>query len=168
MSQALGGKIACPKCGRVDRVQKVTAVVAAGISTGIGGTRSVLLSQRLSPPERPDDRGAWRRLYAVLVIAATALGLGAVVYPHAFGALRIGIPAPLVFLLPAAVALVWAVVAGARRRAWVRHERALWETAIARWYDLYYCGRDDGVYLPDRSELVSVELMGALLYAPEL
>jgi hypothetical protein len=152
----------------VDRVQKVTAVVAAGISTGIGGTRSVLMSQRLAPPERPDYRGAWRRLYALLVVAAVALGLGAVFDPRAFAALRIGIPAPLVFLVPAAVALVWAVAAGARRRAWMRHERAQWEMAIARWYDLYYCGRDDGVYLPDRSELVSVELMGTLLFAPEL
>lgn len=168
MSQVLGRSIACPKCGRIDRVQKVTAVVAAGISTGLGGTRSVLMSQRLTPPERPDDHRTFGGLYVVLVISAAVLGLGAIVDPHAFGALRVGVPVPLLYLGMATLAAIWALLAGIRRRARVRWARAHWETAIARWYDLYYCGRDDGVYLPGQSELVSVELMNVLLFAPEI
>lgn len=168
MSQVLGGSVACPKCGRIDRVQKVTAVVAAGISTGLGGTRSVLMSQRLAPPDRPEVRSTFGALYFVLVISATVVGLGAIVNPHVFAALRVGVPVPLLFLGTAVLATAWALLARVRRHARVRWERAHWETAIARWYDLYYCGRDDGVYLPGQSELVSVELMNVLLYAPQI
>lgn len=168
MSQALGGNIACPKCGRIDRVQKVTAVVAAGISTGLGGSRSVVMSQRLAPPERPVARSPWGRLFLVLIVAAAALGLGAALRPAAFASPHVWAPAWLVFFVPAGLALLWRIAGGARRRARIHKERAYWEVAIGRWYDLYYCGRDDGVYLPGRSDLVSVELMSTLLYAPEL
>lgn len=168
MSQSLGGTITCPKCGRIDRVQKVTAVMAAGVSTGIGGTRSVLMSQRLAPPERPVYRSPWGGLYVVLMVASLTLGVGALLRPGDFAALRVGVPVSLLFFVPAGAAIVWELVVGVRRRAHIQRERAHWETAIARWYDLYYCGRDDGVYLPGHSDLVSVELMAALLFAPEL
>jgi hypothetical protein len=149
----------------VDRVQKVTAVVSAGISTGIGGTRSMLMSQRLAPPEQPVYRSPLRGLPMVMTVLALGLGIAALAFPQRFAAVRL--PLPALFLAPALAALGWMLVVSAL--GWARVRRALpaWERAVARWYDLYYCGRDDGVYLPERAELVSVELMGTLLYEPE-
>lgn len=164
-NQVNGGSIACPRCGRVDRVQRVSAVVSAGISTGIGGTRQMLMSQRLAPPEQPMYRSPMRGFPLVLLVLALALGVAALLVPRWFAAVHL--PLPALFLTPAVLALVWTLFSSQRGRARVRWAMPAWERAIARWYELYYCGRDDGVYLPGDNELVSVELMGTVLYAPE-
>jgi hypothetical protein len=44
-------------------------------------------------------------------------------------------------------------------------ELARWERAVARWKSLYYCSRDDGVFLAHDSFLVPVAQMNDFLYA---
>ena len=166
MAQQLNSSsIACPRCGRIDRVQRVSAVVSAGISTGVGGTRSMLMSQRLAPPDQPVYRNPMRGLPMVLIALALLLGLAAWLFPLRFAAVHVSLSA--LFLIPALLALVWAIGLSLAGRARVHWAMPAWEHAVARWYELYYCSRDDGVYLPDDSEFVSVELMGTLLYAPD-
>ena len=163
--QLNAGSIACPRCGRIDRVQRVSAVVSAGISTGVGGTRSMLMSQRLAPPSQPTYRNPMRGLPMVLIVLAILLGLAAWIFPHRFATIHL--PLPALFLVPALLALVWATGLSLVGRARIHWAMPAWENAVARWYELYYCSRDDGVYLPDETEFVSVELMGTVLYAPE-
>lgn len=40
-----------------------------------------------------------------------------------------------------------------------------WERACDRWQQLYYCQRDDGVFIPGHSTFVPVEKMDAYLYS---
>lgn len=45
-------------------------------------------------------------------------------------------------------------------------EMARYKKALERWEQLYYCFRDDGVFLPDgKSQLIPVDRMQNLLYS---
>jgi hypothetical protein len=74
----------CPKCGQIDRVDKVSSIYSRGVSSGtysgpttgvnmpvgkgqasviggystLSGSSQTLLSQRLAPPEKPSARGS--------------------------------------------------------------------------------------------------------------
>ena len=44
-------------------------------------------------------------------------------------------------------------------------EVEMWEQAIERWDELYYCYRDDGVFLPSQTRFVRVNDLQALFYS---
>jgi hypothetical protein len=54
--------------------------------------------------------------------------------------------------------------AAKRRAAKVADQIPQWEMAIVRWYELYYCARDDGVFDPDEGVFVPIEEMMDYLY----
>ncbi len=73
----------CPECGRIDRVEKVSAIFSGGVSTitsgaetsdatnytGLGEVSRSLLSSRLAPPIKPSGQGmSWAALSAALLL----------------------------------------------------------------------------------------------------
>ena len=53
-----------------------------------------------------------------------------------------------------------------KRRAYLAFEYPRWQHAMAKWNDLYYCSRDDTVFLPSaRQQAPAAQLMW-LLYQP--
>lgn len=50
-----------------------------------------------------------------------------------------------------------------KRREEAEAEKPQWERAMKRWNKLYYCMRDNGVFIPDEGEFVPVEQMEAHL-----
>lgn len=44
-------------------------------------------------------------------------------------------------------------------------QRPSWQRAMNRWERLYYCARDDGVFIPGETPFVPIEKIQELLYA---
>lgn len=171
----------CPLCGRADMIQKASAAYSAGRSrvdlsggslgvvlpfskrkrssglaalTSVGGSSQTLLSRRLAPPSKPLPQGfptGWVFLGILILMGAPALFDVHVV---------VGIVAAL-----CAVSLFF--------RAWAGRNRQLidlaarmkrWEGAFHRWDSLYYCARDDIVFIPGESGHVNPEKMSLFVY----
>ena len=41
-----------------------------------------------------------------------------------------------------------------------------WENAMRKWEQCYYCGRCDGVFIPQQSSLIPIAQMHEFLYRP--
>jgi len=175
----------CPSCLRADNVQKVSAIVNAGTSygtytgygSGVGysshdgmaidevvtfsGSSQTALSSLLSPPAQPtySSSSGWLPLA-----------------PFGFGLL-------LLILLPEVPAIVWAVIIAlcvwpsvalyrytkrknALNYAQFNDQMLPWQRAMAKWEDLFYCHRCDGVFLPGQSFFVPTIYMMDYLYDP--
>lgn len=172
-----GADLACPACGQLDQVQKVSVLVEAGTRTtslsiptsnvglGLDGewvlvpgwttvsspSRSAL-SEQLSLPV-PYYRSPWRDSPSMGSVLLVELALAGFVF---FLGLLI---APRSFWLfctlgwlslvvfAVVVALRKAQEAGFRRRR-VASALPAWRRARHLWRQLYFCGRCDGVFLP--------------------
>lgn len=160
----------CPRCHRIDQVQKITAVVSAGLSTtqlagtigggsynlqskavtvsmavaSLKGSQTTALSQRLLPPPGP-TKNPFRytvRSYVIFVLLCLPI---------------VTIPIALVLL----------------KRDMARHESSekerlnqellTWEAGLRAWEGLYYCARCDGVFLPGDAAITPPSGMGAFL-----
>jgi hypothetical protein len=159
------GYIRCPKCNKDDLVRKVSAVVAAGKITGGVVPLETPLSKDLSPPDSPTYQSPWG--------PGTIIGL-AVLFLFACSGLHFvfdaSTPNPLsylivtiLFFLGPAAWIIWAKLKTAPlRKAAYAARYARWQSAHAQWEKLYFCHRDDGVFLPDgRSPLVPRSLMAS-------
>lgn len=80
----------------------------------------------------------------------------------------------LIFVVTAIVLIRWAWLSNQREARILRHANArypnavaTWQMAVARWEQLYYCYRDDGVFIAKQTRLVNSKDMLALLYAPQ-
>lgn len=167
----------CPVCKQIDRVEKVSAVYEAGTSIGAysGGTMGVGLaggvigvgvaqtsltgmnqtnrSLRLAPPPQPPPPQGESCLFGGLLflcIGGGLLGLGMAFsdkYEHLVGAI----------LFVACVASFVGLLVVANRNSRIRkaeHARQIerWRVAVANWERLYYCGRNDVVFIPGNPE----------------
>lgn len=80
---------------------------------------------------------------------------------------------PVVIFLSAAILLIrWAWLSNRREIGTLREEQEqfplqleAWNRAIDRWRQLYYCHRDDGVFIPAQTRLIPVNEMGVFLYS---
>jgi hypothetical protein len=141
---------ACPHCGQVDMVQRVSSVVASGYQIGsssfsgfvrgehvrmFGSSHNqTLLSQRLSPPRMPSYQNPWLLLFVPLVLL-----LFSWVSPNLMTLLSIG----------SAIAIgYWAKDEAPRRSAKYKKDLSDYNRGMEKWHQLYYCYRDDGVFLP--------------------
>ncbi len=168
--------LACPRCGHVDQAHKLSAVVRAGTTVGgyagttahegymmgehggpitmgghamLSGGSQTLLSRRLAPPSRPSYDKHWVIEAAKVVGGALVFGLIA----YSFGWHIIG---DLLFL--AGVYGVWSEYRQDKLK-WAAQQRAMteWTQQIAVWDRMYYCGRDDVVYLPGMDEVARAD-----------
>ncbi len=164
--------LVCPHCQQIDQVSKVTAVVSGGVSAGVyaapmrrggyaalPGASQTAQSMRLAAPKEPVFRpsiNVW-----VIVIASIVF----VILSLSFANWSIDIV--LITLVCALIVwLIWLSRRDKRRRALFLTHHPQWEQAMAKWNALYYCGRCDGVFLPDgASGFVPIDQMGAFLYS---
>lgn len=73
----------------------------------------------------------------------------------------------LIFFLRVII-IVWRkLVVSAARQAYVDAELPRWERAMKKWNELYYCVRNDVVFIPDNSLVCKpASEMSQLLYMP--
>lgn len=142
-----------------------------GLTTG-RNTHQTLLAQRLAPPPAPRKPrwGGWALV--VFTVAPLCAVYGCV--PASF-ALVAGSSQPFQVSSSSAVVVVYggytvlllAILAGALVAVWHQHrvtrwrrhlplEHAQWQQAMAKWEHLYYCARDDGVFVPGQPSLIRV------------
>ncbi len=53
-----------------------------------------------------------------------------------------------------------------RRKVEFAQQRELWQGAMHKWNQLYYCTRDDGVFIPGQSQLAPAAHMMDFIYRP--
>lgn len=143
----------CPQCSRNDKVQKVTAVLASQTYTP--------LAQKLSPPDKPIPPSQpkppmHKTQVNSSVIASIVLGL-IILVGYIF------IKEPL-FLCSGLILIAFGIIP-ALREVWRQEQRKneyqkwrqniqnyeksveVWNLEIELWKELYYCARDDSVFV---------------------
>ena len=183
----------CPRCGLFDQVQKVSALYHAGASTSmitgsgvvslpdvgseltgsihLTGGQQTLLSQRLSPPAQPQLQSAWGTgnslvlgacvLGAVCSCSAASAAVGFTEHWSDF--MSYTLVSALIFIA-ATVALVWRTSRETEQnKARWQADYLRWQTSVARWEALYYCGRDDLVFVPGMPVAAPASAMWTLL-----
>jgi len=184
-------KIICPVCGQSDQVEKVSTIYLEGIrvnrlrfsknSEGVSlpPSRQRLLkipvqdlyslSRKLAPPSSRKTMPT-RPLHPDMVVIV----FSGIVPIFLFGILNqqrsLFIPALIIlvcfyglyFYKREAVIAKYEHEKATKQEAQTRIERG-----IESWMRLYYCARDEGVFLPDERELIPVDRMiGYLLHRP--
>ena len=176
----------CPHCQREDRVQKVSALVASGTTTGTaygwtvgragrsrfhGNTvewsrQQTVLATLLAPPRQP-RLGAEAAAVVALVLLS---GWFLCVFSQAAVVVE---EANWVFFMVWAVFVALPVmlfvlhIRSMRRQMVERHRaRQEWQQKMQRWEALYYCHRCDGVFLPGLPLFVPASVTQAFLAQP--
>jgi predicted RNA-binding Zn-ribbon protein involved in translation (DUF1610 family) len=186
----------CPKCGRNDRVEKVSAILRkAGKSSPPSD-----LSKLLTPPQKPDLLPEPKQKIinmatndfsnaTIIVFALSGIGLFIVLillYTIGFKSENLFCIVPTLFLM----GLTWFLKKKSDERKVeiaeeyqqkikmartnhlevigkiVRYNNTLvdnWKIAYERWERLYYCNRDDCLFIPGESRYVRVDEMEKLI-----
>lgn len=145
----------CPSCGRVDKVEKVSAVYRQ--SSAHGGISVITeLGRALSPPQPPQRHGVWGCFTIGLVILGLiSVGEALLAFvgwmpddQHvASEAFVIGV------IIIGCVLLIntfRGVVIGASHNARVSR----WRESQRKWEAMYYCSRCDGVFTQGSTFLI--------------
>jgi len=180
----------CPKCGQVDQIQKLTAIVSAGThrtvgtiatygrtnvynrdfeytgnaysssSTQVNTVARTELTQKLSPPQRPnqpikpsDDVGTIEivigLIISTLILCVIAFSIDSWLW---MGVSCIAVPAVI------GVLIGWLTLPKSQERE-ERYQLMMkeyleilpqWEKMHKQWEQMYYCYRDDVVFIPGR------------------
>jgi hypothetical protein len=177
--------ICCPQCEQVDRVEKVSTIYLVGIGlkqqadiddagaapikfklADLPQTELRELARRLKPPAST-KRLPSRPLHPDLIVITFSL-----IFPIFIYEIFIS-QQPL--LLPVLVILtaVYGLYFWQRKKIVARFENRQAEQhaadgrvrqGIERWMRLYYCAKDDGVFIPGSEELIPADqMMSALL-----
>jgi hypothetical protein len=173
----------CPLCGMTDTVTKVSSIVEAGTTShsahhttvytrgfsvrGIGtgsssGTSATHLATKLSPPSLPQffPPGA-----SCLIIGGTilivVLGLPIAFLSLLAGNLFLGI----IFLVPSVIYPAYIIIGSIRTSIIRKNRLPTWQKAMATWDTLYYCARNDVVFVPGSpTQCVPSSQMSILLF----
>lgn len=176
--------IKCPQCNKDDKVQKVTAIVAGQRHEISGGswntqvyidkegkkrsedhyvpysaTQMSVLAQHLSPPTEPDagsNTGGIVGTIGLLGVAALCgcMGLSA-------GEQSVGLIVGAIVLGIVGVGVFISTNNNYKERLdhVQRVEKPRWRRAKERWDKLYYCSRDDIVFIPSENKSVPLYQM---------
>jgi len=178
----------CPLCGRNDKVEKVSGIVSRATQDISGATIATsLLAKQLNPPAPPTSPpGPESPLYkAVFRPYDRAIGWGIVVLlvsipfvcDWLIALIKSGNPSLLIGFF------IWgSIFAGAILliRRGNRKEKELrkgfeilkaqwqasmgrWKKSIGRWNRLYYCSRDDVIFIPGEKQAVPPGRMSEIL-----
>lgn len=150
---------------------------------GTSYSRSNLASALSRPqkPSKPSAQGCLRILPltsigCMLTILTIIAAAGVCSFPFLYSTYREN---PILFLIPFVVFVVVGIVLtrwillSLRRETRTTSQKQTeyplqlqnWERAVQRWEHLYYCYRDDGVFLPSQPRLVPLNDMQSFLYA---
>jgi hypothetical protein len=173
MSVPLPSTFACPQCQQVDQVHKISASFGGGSSSEelsiVPGAPFSLLAQRLAPPELPQSSGMLTpgEVIATIImacIAFPAFGLAFEAFRETRSLMADAASGPLaaplltwwkIVLFASVFVLVLCLVGFAvtsqryyQCQAAQRANEEEWSKARAKWEQLYYCGRCNGVFIP--------------------
>jgi hypothetical protein len=173
--QPVPSLVTCPLCGQSDQVEKVSTIYMSGIAdkrspeirraTQMPTQKLRLLSQVLAPPSSGKSAPV-RPVHpdTVLIVFSCILPI------FLFGILKQQ-PVTLVPVL-LVLACLYGLYFYKRQAIIAKFEReqdsqtqaqARIERGIKTWMKLYYCDRDEGVFLPGKDELVPVDQMTSYL-----
>ncbi len=179
MMQQSSSQLICPICEQIDTVQKVSSLVRSstakidlsGRSTNFGaaggrvavmrgysqlsGHQQTRLGALLAPPPYPRYRSNWMLAGIGLAIASLLAFFPFLVYsasnvkdPSAWSSLVVG-------GVIAATVLIAKFVFDATQRKAATARVPHWEKAMSTWQQLYYCHRDDQVFIPGTNRFAS-------------
>lgn len=165
---------ACPRCGQVAPVAKVSALVAGGTSAGVfagptsgvgytygnqggyttlAGVSQTALSQKLSPPVRPfydNPYGTGTKISIVLLGLLTITSLYFLVSLPLAQGVWLGMPGLIFYGGILAWILIYKSNAAKKRHAQVDAAMPGYKVACRRWDELYYCQLNDVVFVPGK------------------
>jgi hypothetical protein len=174
----------CPLCKRNDQVEKISAILnkqtsqsngyvpqqriftdnnghvqSRTINVQVQTKHETTLAQRLVSPEKPKAPGKMQT-WPILLLAVPAIF---------YAQSTRGFLTMLVALLfTAGLFAIWIVLEKDNKKKHIEnmmaHERELgrWKQAVSRWQSLYYCGRDDIVFVP--GEKTSANMVDFIQY----
>jgi hypothetical protein len=165
----------CPACGLSDQVEKVSTVYMSAIAdkrapeirqaSQIPAQKLRSLSRILAPPSAGKS-SATRPVHPDIVVIV----FSCVLPIFLFGILKQQPVTliPILFVLACLYGLYFykrqAIIAKFERQQESRQqEQARVERGIKTWMQLYYCDRDQGVFLPGKGELVPLEQLHSYL-----
>ena len=185
----------CPKCQRVDSVAKVSAIVQGGThhidgeipmpttydsdgwSTGTSyksyhATQQSALASRLTPPEKPIK--AHSGLLNLAPAPFIPFIFVVIMTPQLITAPKVELVQIFWFCLGVIIyALflfgVWRVCIWIDKPFKAKHAEniAAWEYSISRWRELYYCSRDDCLFIPGERGMYNIsDLYSAINWRP--
>jgi len=149
------------------------------------GTQASVLAQRLLPPKKPSvGSNSCAQLFScgLFFIAGAILCGGGVgvfariapspyqsgdLFTRLFGTLMIaGFTAFFALLVGAVGVVTWRTSNANYKKqvAQLQVEIPRWERAMQRWSALYYCARDDGVFIPSENTFVPITQMMDYIY----
>ncbi len=184
-SHAKSSPLACPICDRDDQVMKVTAIVSGQTheirggsystqtyvdSKGkkqneshyvpFSGTQQSILAEEMSPPSKPN--AGWNTCGLI----SLALGIWFGIWLILIGGFASGNTMPGFVLI--GIGFVVYLTTESSRQEKVNQvqqtEIPIWENAIQRWSQLYYCYRDDIVFIPGEDEAIPKSRLTAYIY----
>lgn len=137
----------CPRCGQMDMVQKVSGLYGSG-------------REDLAPPVKPDIEELIKRPDTIGWWISACGMFGGITYLFHHSELISGISVIAFF-----VGIILHFVELDKRRQDARkHLIPKWETAAEKWNRLYYCGREDIVFIPGQGVSVPAGTMETFLY----
>ena len=135
--------------------------------------QTLLASALAAPPEPISEAPLAPRMASRALVTRAVLSAGGALLSFALAAGG-GDFFILTLLVCSALAVVWGIKAGrVHAEARVREAgalanqaagRAVWERAMSRWQALYYCARDDCVFVPGERRAAPLAQMQDLLY----
>lgn len=137
------------------------------------GVSQTELSKKLAPPPQPEPKdyavyNDTERMLITLAKLAVLLGIGLMVWGQCANLATLGGQGLLQMILGIPLIGCAYVYIHFVTSRWEKQAMAVlmprWQRAIARWDQLYYCARDDGVLIPGQSRLVPVDQMTSFLY----
>jgi hypothetical protein len=179
--------IACPNCGQVDRVEKVSSLFLSGIEAGrlhklveaaetqqsaesmsrldLPASERRILSRKLAPPSSGKSQTV-RPVHPDLVVLAFSGVLP--VFLAGVATSQRELLVPILFFVVVFYGLYLFQRKGLiarfdRQKAARREEEQRIRRAIGRWMNLYYCAEDEGVFEPGRDNWTPVDQMLELL-----
>ncbi len=163
----------CPLCGQVDAVMKVSSIVAGGTASysmaGYSGSTRTQLAAKLQPPPKPASGNVtpcsvWFVFLLGVLFVCAWLFVAAGARPLQEGA---GGPLSVASAIVGGLLIVGCVVfeisqVGARKLA-AQARVSRYQGAMNKYNSLYYCHRDDCVFIPDEGRAVPLSQMNSLL-----
>ncbi len=186
--------IECPRCHHDDKVAKVTVLIHQGthVITGkmpvttthydsdghqhsttdwseFSGTQKSDLALLLSPPQKPSHGwiSIWNGSFIPIAIFIGLISISPIVMAFQQDKFIYGLGLFLLGLVMMAVAIgVWKFNKTYRQKAKeaLQPKMDIWNHAMSRWEKLYYCSRDDCVYIPGENESASIHDMNELIH----
>lgn len=165
----------CPVCLSSDRIEKASSVVRTGRGSMLWMDGEVAqyeteIAQLLAEPTLPRPMPAGQAFFS---IAASWLAMAAVLGVVALLRMQEFVDLPELSLDAVTImSLLWFGLASpgivllrySQLQSAIRDETPRWQQARERWMRLYYCGRDDIVFIPQELLVLSPERVADLLY----